>query len=161
MKSAMKPTGGNSRAHGNGDGGYLCAIDMFDLNIRKTEPRDVADLSGKVPEDELKIVAASWASGTFSFTENNEAIGILGMSLSDGGVGTIWLVISDELRAHKYFLHRQMKQIIAGILNDAKINRLDALVKIEDGRACEWWKRLGFIRGNEVLDGYVIYSVEA
>lgn len=82
---------------------------MFDLSIRKAEPRDVVDLSGKVPKDELKIVSMSWVNGAFSFTENNEAIGILGMSLGDGGVGTIWLVISDKLRGHKYFLHRQMK----------------------------------------------------
>ena len=121
-------------------------MEIRPLEVGDTDRLDLQDIDGWAL-DEIDDLSG-WEGSAFTILEDGEPVGISGFSLEDG-IGTGWLIGSEQLRNHPVFLHRTMKKVLCELLRNSAVKYIYVDVEKQNTVAVRWLERLGFWRRSE------------
>lgn len=98
---------------------------------------------GSIQEEQL--VRLTETGMAFSgVDETGKVYGVAGIVKVWTGVGNAWSFLSSDVRAAKFFLHRNVKRELERIIKEAELHRVQLDVEHDFTIAHQWAERLGF-----------------
>jgi hypothetical protein len=70
--------------------------------------------------------------------------GAAGITSPWAGLGEAWTLLTPEVKASSFFLHRKVVRIMKGIIHNNGFHRVQSQVQLSDPVAVAWILRLGF-----------------
>ncbi len=89
----------------------------------------------------------------FSGECDGRIVGAAGIHPLHHGVGRAWALLTDEVRAARFFLHREIKLRLPTLIEVGKFHRVECVVADSYTAAHRWAERLGFTHEG-ILHGY-------
>ena len=141
------------------------------ITVIPCEPPHILEIHASRPfkfvgDDPLKFAELVCRSGTaFSGMKDGKIIGAAGVQSLHAGVGRAWALLTPEVLAHRFFLHRAVRRKLPQIFRAGNFHRIEALVLRGFGPGCAWAVSLGFkmegimLKYDSEKQDYYLYSL--
>lgn len=116
-----------------------------DWHIEDLYYRAREDASEYSYEDFIALVKAQRQYGiSMAAVHEGKAIGMAGMFSVLPGVTQVWFILSDDIKDHKLWFHKQCKRAINLWIKHYKAHRVQATVDANFTMGVKWAKSFGF-----------------
>lgn len=106
-------------------------------------------------QESLKMMIEKEQNGpAFTGVLGETILGCAGIVIPWSGVGFAWMVLSENIGAHSFWMTRMVKRFLHDMVRCYSLHRLEAIVLAENERNQRWIERLGFSRENGAARHY-------
>jgi len=85
-------------------------------------------------------------STSFTARMDGRVLGCAGVFIKWEGTGQAWVMMSSELALHAVWFHRCVRRLLRHVIDANDLRRVEAVVRADSSRNCDWIETLGFIR---------------
>jgi len=90
----------------------------------------------------------------FTAMVGEQVLGCAGIMVSWKGMGTAWVVLSDDAATHGVWITRMVRAFMGDIIKSLELRRVEAVVLADSPRNLRWIRYLGFTPENSIAQMY-------